>query len=264
VGSSGHETDLLVTDLDRPAFTRLRTKGASLAVPVWTPDGTHLAYRSDQNAGRYNLFWRLADGTGEEALTKSSAYQTPAAWTPDGKVLAFYQDSDERPGTTIWLLSIADRNIRRLTQLDASETGADFSHDGRAIAYASNDSGQTQVYAQPYPGPGRRLSITSSGGYSPVWSYDNRTLFYLTNGPTPGEIQVMSVPVTTTPDLTVLGPSKSLFRGRYATNRGARTYDVTPDGRLLMVRPDDRKTPITEVVLVQNWTEELKRLMKGK
>lgn len=66
------------------------------------------------------------------------------------------------------------------------------------------------------------------------------------------------------PELRVLGEPKLLFHGRYATNRAARAYDVTRDGRFLMVRPDETKSPVTELVLVQNWIQELERLMKGK
>ena len=106
----------------------------------------------------------------------------------------------------------------------------------------------------PYPGPGDRETISTDGGDEPVWSRDGRELFYRRDE------AMMAVPVVSgsTPPF---GRPWQLFRGEYLRDdsaaRAAPYYDVTRDGRFLMVQRSASDSP--SVVFVQNWVEELKR-----
>ena len=141
-----------------------------------------------------------------------------------------------------------------------------FSPDGRWIAYSSTDSGRQDVYVQPYPGPGERVPVSPGGGRAPVWRRDGAELFYTTpDGYTtpdkPGNtMTMMAVSVSAMADRLVIGPPRSLFGGRFLPAGFLQNYDVTADGqRFLMVRAlDPTPEPQTELVLVQNWIEELK------
>ena len=113
---------------------------------------------------------------------------------------------------------------------------------------------------QPYPGAGDGQPISTGGGNSPAWSRDGRELFFTTL-PTPGGVlKMMAVPVTTEPTFAA-GTPRTLFEGRYNSNNVTRQYDVSRDGsRFLMVRVVDRPAvKVTQMILVQNWFEELKR-----
>ena len=154
----------------------------------------------------------------------------------------------------------------------ASEYSPKFSPDGRWLAYASDESGRVEVYVRPYP-QGERFAVSTGGGNGPVWRPDGREIFF--QELSGGVAKLMAVPVTPEGDALRLGKPVPLFdlRGPGPTgvieeyagsgNAGA-GYDILPDGkRFVMVRGADPQGA-REIVLVQNWFEELKRLVPSK
>ena len=134
------------------------------------------------------------------------------------------------------------------------------------MAYLTGSPGQ--IYVQPYPALDRRVQVSIEGGSEPVWRRDGREMYFLHNVSAGGalKVRVMAVPVTTTPAFSA-GTPHVLFEGPFRSDGGAfRNYDVTPDGqRFLMVQEVQRKPArVSQMVLVQNWTEELKRLAPAK
>ena len=126
--------------------------------------------------------------------------------------------------------------------------------------------GDHEVFVQPYPGAGGGRPVSSGGGNSPAWSRDGTELFFTTLPTADGVIKMMSVPVSASPTFTPGTPSSPL-RGSISTATPCiRQYDVSRDGtRFLMVRPIDRPAvKVTQMILVQNWFEELKRLVPTK
>ena len=133
-----------------------------------------------------------------------------------------------------------------------------LSPDDRWLAYVSDDSGREEVYVTPFPGPGGRQPISTDGGSEPVWSRDGRELYYRN-----GEA-LMAVTITTEPQL-IAGKPTLLFADPYRSgvdgggNPGS-NYDVTPDGRFVMIRGEE-SLKATQIVVVLNWFEELERLL---
>jgi eukaryotic-like serine/threonine-protein kinase len=133
-----------------------------------------------------------------------------------------------------------------------------FSPDGRWIAYATDESGRDEVYVQRYPGSGRQL-VSSAGGVAPVWAPDGRELFY--SVARPNGLEMMAVDVTIGSTFTAGRPHR-LFEGPFPPRFPLRAYDVAPDGsRFLMVglAKSPPTPPITQLVVVFNWHEELKQ-----
>jgi len=132
----------------------------------------------------------------------------------------------------------------------------EFSPDGHWIAYSSNMSGREEVWVRAFPGPGENKQISSSGGFAPLWSRDGKQLFYRQGS------QVWVVDVMAATDFRA-GKPRMLFDqpGFLATNP-IRGYDISLEGdRFLMVKVwEEAPTPVTQMILVQNWFEELKRL----
>jgi serine/threonine-protein kinase len=127
-----------------------------------------------------------------------------------------------------------------------------FSPNGKWLAYESNDSGSDEVYILPFPGPGRRWQVSAGGGTIPRWNANGEELFYR-NGD-----KMMVVPVETEGDLR-LGNSRLLFE-KPAVYAGE--YDVMPDGQsFVMIDDSEAALPPTQLILVQNWAETLKRLV---
>ena len=251
-------------DLARDTLARLTFGGSTNQYPVWTPDGKRIAFMSDKE-GLTNIFWQLADGSGGlEHLTVGNT-EVPFSWSPDAQQLAFVNAS----GTPeIWVLRMGDassgqagqgRKAQPLYHTGAFEDAPQFSPDGRWLAYTSNESGRTEVYVQPYPGPGGKWLISTDGGTEPQWNRNGRELFYRLGD------KMMAVDISTQPNFAA-GKPRQLFEGRYASNPlgyARPNYDVSPDGqRFLMLKPvEQQQTGPTQINVVLNWTEELKRLV---
>lgn len=158
----------------------------------------------------------------------------------------------------VWLLHVEADSLRPapLVTTPFQDRAPVFSPDGRWIAYVSNKSGRDEIYVLPYPGPGPERTASTAGGREPVWSRDGTELFYRT------EDQLMVVDVELGDRFHASQP-RPLFRDVYERDAAGRcgvpNYDVTPDGeRFLMVRRDET-TQGAAVVVVLNWTEELRR-----
>lgn len=123
-----------------------------------------------------------------------------------------------------------------------------FSPDGRWLAYYANDSGQVEIYAQSFPGPGGKVMVSHGGGLLPVWSPDGRELFYAWRG------RIYSVPGAAGAK-SVFGTPRVIFAGRYQTG-----FDVAPDRQTFVTVRNEQGVLPSDVHVVLNRTQELPRL----
>ena len=138
-----------------------------------------------------------------------------------------------------------------LHDAQASEGDPQVSPDGRWVAYVSAETGQQEVYLQPFPGPGARERISSQSGDSPRWSHNGRQLYYRVVSGDPG---FMVVDLETSPRLQ-LGSPKVFVNGVFGT-----TFDTTPDGKRFLVEIiSTADQGEFRMIGVDNWFEELKR-----
>jgi len=255
VSIQGTNPGLWLYDLARSTLTRL-TESTILPRSLWTPDGKRLTFASAPS-GAMNLYWMPADGSGApERLTTSENVQYPGSWSPDGGVLAF-SEADPTTGWGIWVMEQGDRKTRPFLQTPANEYQPSFSPDGRYLAYGSDESGRREVYVRPFPGSGGKVQISTEGGVEPVWARNGRELFYRSGD------KMMAAAVETKPVFAASKP-KLLFEGRYETVIFAfyePNYDVSPDGqRFLMIKASEQESAPTQLNVVLNWSDELRRL----
>jgi Tol biopolymer transport system component len=184
-------------------------------------------------------------------------------------MLAFVEEGDSKGffQFDIWVLSIGDRKTRAVVQTAANEMSPEFSPDGRWLAYVSNQSGRNDVYVQPYPGPGERHLISNNGGEQPAWSGTGRELFYVQRGE-PGSrlMKLISVTIGTAPAFRA-GTPETVFESADLASPWGRSYDVAPDGRRFLMALDKeppKNLALAQMIFVQNWTEELKRLVPAR
>ncbi|HKF58523.1 MAG TPA: hypothetical protein VKJ45_23990, partial [Blastocatellia bacterium] len=158
----------------------------------------------------------------------------------------------------IWMLGLQrDRKPQPFLQTPANESGPIFSPDGRWLAYLSDETGRQEIYVRPFPGPGGKMQISTEGGTEPMWARNGRELFYR-NGD-----KMMVTAVETTPVFTAAKP-RLLFEGHYETGFSAfeRNYDLSSDGqRFLMIKPGEQESAATQLNVVLNWSDELRRLV---
>ena len=253
--------DIWIHDLARGTETRLTTDPADDRAPLWTPGGDRVVFYSDRE-GQAALFWKLVDAPGDaERLVSASEGRLDIqadAWSADGQTLLFWRAGGGfQPD--IGLLSIeGERASEMLLDTQFREGGPAVSPDGRWIAYHGDETGQNEVYVQRFPELGGKLTVSTDGGQQPLWSPDGQELFYRGPG------GMMVVPVETDPTFSA-GAPEVLFDQQYYFTGTRRTYDLAPDGRFLMVKDsavgDDAEGPAAQIILVQNWFEELKRLV---
>lgn len=249
----GARNDIWTYDLIRNSFSRITFQGNN-RFPIWTPDGTALTYTALKGAS--NVFQTLANGSGmKDQLTASSYSSYPNSWSPDGKQLVFAQTDPSR-ANDIWVMPIEGFNqARTFLQTAANEEQARVSPDGHWLAYLSNESGRDEVYVQAFPDPGGKWQISTEGGGEPLWSPNGKELFYRSG-------DKMVVEVSTQPSFRANTP-RVLFEGQFAgPSRPLGFSAISPDGQhFLMQQVVEAPQPATQINFVQNWSEELKRLV---
>ena len=255
----------------------LHLRPGDRSIPVWSPDSRRVVFGAGPTQAQ-NLFWRSADGIGlVQRLTESPSDQDAQGVTPDGRPLIFRETKrQEGSPSDLMLLPLAPTGspsaglnelgiegaskARPLIQTSFSEENGEVSPDGEWLAYESNESGRSEIYVRPFPNiDGGRWQVSTLGGRTPLWSRDGQELFYLTP-----EAKLMGVRVERGPVWRSSTPTQVL-QGQYdygAPGTG-RTFDIAPDGRrFLMIKQAgvDEAAP-QNIVVAQNWTEELKRLV---
>ena len=265
----GRDRGLWLYDFERGTFGRITSAGASLG-PIWTRDGQRIAYGIGTTAD--TLHATRADGRApSELLMKSPLNLLPAAWGPGDRQL-FYYSIGPQGNATIWLHDLDAAGEPRELVRAPNLGGLDLSPDGRWMAYHSQESGEQQVYAEAVPGPGRRVQVSPSGGGSPVWRADGRELYYAQptregqqRGAREFDAAVMAVTVTSGAPVP-FGQPRQLFAGRFSMSNPHRGYDASPDGERFVMLQARQRPPdvITGMIVVQNWTEELKQLARAR
>jgi len=246
---------ILVLNLARRNVSRLRVDRLGDFFPVWMPDGQHLIFAS-LDAEHPGMFRRRADGTGTtEVLGTGLGGMLPSDVTRDGRQVLFSYRSQD-----IKVLSLdGTRQIQPLIETRSNERNGIVSPQGRWLAYESDSSGQFEIYVRPFPNVNDgQWQVSSAGGTRPLWAPNGRELFYV--GPSGA---LMSARVDASGSAWSASTPRKIVDGPYVTitSGSGRSYDVSPDGRrfLMVKRPAMRAS--AQIVIVQNWFEELRRLV---
>jgi serine/threonine protein kinase len=260
----------LIEDLQRPLFRRLTLGPGIDSMPVWAPDGRRFVYngagRAVENQAA-NPGGQAREGMIAIARVDGSSVEQPLVpfasndikiasdWSPDGKVVLLKQ-LDPRTGTwDVWAVPVDDpANPLRLTPTDYDERNAEFAPDGQSIAFESNESGEWEIYVQPFPGSGGKRRVSTNGGHQVRWRRDGAELFYVAL-----DGRLMAVPVAGVDGRLEFGAPVALFETRLPPRTGIsrQQYVVSADGeRFLLVTSADDTAPIT---LLLNWRAAAQR-----
>ena len=276
VSASDLEENLWLWDLARATLTRLTFERGPDRAPIWTPDGQRLVF-SSLRAGPPNLYEQAADGTGPATrLTESPNAQYPTGITADGTRVVLYELPQTGGAADLGLLTRpvtrlaagpesgvpdASPSVETLLGTQFAELGGVVSPDGRWLAYQADSSGRFEIYVRPFPNVGDgQHQVSNAGGKHPLWARSGQELFFVAP-----DGALMTVPVEPRSTTWSAATATKLVEGRYFTDRNTRQYDVSPDGqRFLMIKEGsgtDQATASASLIVVQNWFEELKRLV---
>jgi serine/threonine protein kinase len=266
VGNRNHSIQLELYDLERGVLSRLTTEGSSNTYPVWSPDGSRLAYSSNRD-GQWNLFVtdRRSDGAAMR-LTRSSDIQEPYDWSSDGRFIVY----GERPGGVdrhnLWLVSPEgnDEAVPFATT-EATEMWASFSPDGELIAYTVGETGRYEVFIAPVPRPPDNhaappLKVSRTGGLQPQWSPSGKELFYLSSD----YRSILSVDVASRPNLSVGGERVALESIPRALPWTWANFRVAADGERFLVMLPNEEERQQLLVVITDWRNDLRRLGDAK
>jgi eukaryotic-like serine/threonine-protein kinase len=246
---------LRLYDFRRQLWTSWADVNGHVAFPVWTPDAQQVVFNW-YSQGRGGIHIARLDGSGVRQLTSGPRPRVPSDISRDG-LLAFVENFTPTRAD-IWVMPL-DGSVP--PKLVIHNSGDDwqpvFAPDGRWLAYSSDVSGTLEVYLEAFPGPGRRIQVSSGGGTGAIWSRDGRTLYYIKTTRT--EHTLMEVPIQTAPILSA-GTPRVVTKFPYLVSGPARSYDVTPDHQRFVVTTYEYPggAPVTELHVIVNWPERLK------
>jgi serine/threonine-protein kinase len=291
----GKQTDVWVYEWERNTLSRLTFDPGTDWMPVWTPDGQRIVFASNRgDKTTFNLYWQRADGAGEiRRLLESTHDQIPGSWHPTGRFLAFVDSAARATGRpfSIMILPMEEDQASgwkpgKPTEFVTAPSPAGafqpaFSPDGRWIAYASNESGQNEVYVRPFPGPGGKWQISTDGGRNPVWSRTRHELFYVQEG--------TSVLTSSTGSPASRSESRVIMAAAYEADADSfraqrpqqvsstalaplrvantlRYVDLHPDGQRFAIAPARLASTVKQdkVVFIFNFFDELRRIAPSR
>jgi eukaryotic-like serine/threonine-protein kinase len=234
---------LQVLERDRGLVTNLAANFSNFA-PVWTSDGRNLLLDAIDAFRQRGIYCVAVDGASEPQLIRTTS-QTSHVTSITGDYAAVMV-SDPVTNTDLWLLGMhAPYEMRPFKRTPAVERQGSLSPDSHWMAYASNESGRSEIYVDPVPGPGGRRQISTDGGEQPRWIRNGREIVFR-NG-----TKMMSVPVQLQPMFRADKPIE-LFDRKFDPGAAVAGYDVTPDGQTFVMTRSERENP-TEIRVVMGW-----------
>ena len=252
----GQNEQIWIADPKERTVRPLAVDGTLNVFAAWTPDGQYVVFRSNRN-GRHGVYRQRVDG-GEAAVPVTLTNAEPIVTDVSREGVIVFAEGSQTSARTI--KTILRGAVSDFLATPAMEHMAVFSPDGKWIAYVSNESGRDEVYVLPYPKTegvvARRISL--DGGTAPVWSRKGDELFYRN-----GSGNLVAVAVSLSSEISATRP-RTLFQftGQFRSSGNAAAYDVTPDGRFVMVtEPASPRSGARQIVVVQHWIDELNRLV---
>jgi eukaryotic-like serine/threonine-protein kinase len=260
-GADGSNPDLWTFEFARGVSTRFTFDPAEERSPVWSPDGSHIAFASNWG-GQFNLYRKaVSSAINEETLLQSTDAKYPEDWSRDGSFL-LYAVLDPKTKYDLWVLpltsaSSGERKPIKFLATEFNENQAQFSPDGHWIAYTSDESGDSEVYVRPFPEAGGKSMISKGRGSQPRWRRDGRELFYRSRA---GQLMAVEVAVNTT---FQPGTPQPLFTmdpgGASGIDNDVRSYDTAADGKRFLVNAPPGVNSQRSLTVVENWQSGLKK-----
>jgi len=241
------QNDIWIYDLARNTQEQLTFEGHNRS-PAWAFDGDRLAFVSERS-GTVGIYWTRADEPVRSGPLWTSEHGLAVhSWSPDGNLLAFVE-THPLTGADIWLFSFADGTATPYLSTSARESSPCFAPDGRWMAYASDQSGQDEVYVQSLSGVSITRPVSTDGGTDPRWAPGGKELLYRTGN------RLTAVSVSMEPTFRKVGQPRLVFEGDRIVG-----YDIHPeDGRFLVAKGERERAGLMEIRVILNWFEELKR-----
>jgi Tol biopolymer transport system component len=244
--------DVWLVDTARGVLSQFTSAAWRERFPVWSPDGTHIAYSANPK-GTYDLYEKSTDGREmEHVLLSTSVSKGMLDWSADGRYI-LYRNQDPKTGDDIWALNMdGSRKEFPAVQSELSDERGQFSPDGKWIAYESNTSGRFEIYIQPFPGPGQKVQVSVNGGTQVRWQRDGKAVYFIAP-----DNRLTQVPVRFaaggTPEPSLEVPLFTTHVGGTERQLDLAQYAVSPDGNRFLMNAVTQEAHLSPITLVLNW-----------
>jgi Tol biopolymer transport system component len=245
--------DIWILDAARGTQTRFTFDPGDDHMPVWSPDNLRIVFQAIRDGSGLSLRQKQVDGTtSEEAVLPPgvSGPVQPTDWSTDGRHIAYAHNPGTGFSFDLWALPLfGDRKPFPLVKTPFGEANATFSPDDRWLAFQSNESGQPQIYVQPFPATGGKFMVSKDGGWQPMWRRDGKELFFISP-----DARMMAAAIDTTGQFQA-GIPTALFPVSTFPNALAPgwQYAVTKDGKRFLVNLVQRPSRTIPLTVVVNW-----------
>jgi serine/threonine protein kinase len=250
VDPDGRKIDIWLHEPSGTAATRLTFGPWLPQVPIWSPDGKHILFDVNSKLGM-KLLIKNADGSGsdeEVADIGPASSGNPWDWSPDGKSILFRKQNE------LWLLSWPDRVAKPLMQANWTVRNAQFSPDGRWIAYSSNETGSLEIYVSPFPNISSKWQVSNAGGQEPRWRHDGKELFYVSPE---GKMMAVAVAAGTTFKAGTTVALFQTYRRQPVSSQDHFSYDVSADGQKFLIITKMEEANAAPLSVLLNWSSEM-------
>ena len=248
--------DIWLYELSRPIASRFTFDPANDSLPMWSPDDSQIVFSSTRRNRLADLYQKPTGGTGNaEVLLSDEDLTAPSDWSRDGNFIAVNRGL-VGVNSDLWVFSIQEQEFTPFVATPFRESDGRFSPDGKWMVYVSDESGQPEIYVQPFPGPGGKLRVSTSGGSMPSWSHDGRELFFIAP-----DKSLMRAGIKHGPELEIEVPQPLFVTQIKHKLDYPLQYDVSPDGQRFLINTLLEQEDATSITLILNWFEELKRLV---
>jgi len=248
----GRAIGIWVQDVKSDTALRLTLHPSLNQAPVWSPDGKKIVFTSNRKVIN-KMFKKNSDGSGaEDEITDIKAGRMVNAWdwSRDGKYLLVRNEAE------LWCYSLAEGKSRIYIKGPSVVKNAQFSPDGKYVAYATNETGDWEIYVSPFPEASSKWQVSRGGGEEPRWRGDEKELFYVSPD---GKLMATNVKLGASFESMMPVPLFQTRRRQKISSQDIFTYAISEDGNKFLFNTlmDQRETP--PLSIIRNWNAELEK-----